>query len=138
MTHHACDLRHCCPVGSWREGLELSRGAWAEDTIALPHGWLRKDRAPRNPKGKGGCRGRDPIKEMEKHVVSVEKRCFGIRRSGRAAPGPRLGLCLLNGAMTEPTSWTGFYKVKHNSGESLASMNASYYVNYFNKENKND
>lgn len=37
------------------------------------------DRAPRNARSKGRTRGIDPIKDIEKHIVSAEKICCGIR-----------------------------------------------------------
>lgn len=102
MTQHACDIMCCCLVGTWIKGLELRRGAWAEDSsvVVFPCGWLLKtkkwvtlsredrqrkekqaqDRTQRNSKSKGKSGGRKHIKVIEKYVVSVEKICFGTRQ----------------------------------------------------------
>lgn len=80
--------------------LEPRRVPWAEDSsiVVFLHRWLLKtkkwvrlsreswqkeekqaqDRVPWNSKSKEMGRGREPIKKSEKHIVFVERICFGI------------------------------------------------------------
>ena len=59
---------------------EIIQGEMTEEKQA-------QDRAPWNSKSKGKHRGRQPIKESEKDVVSVERIWFGNRQPWPYVPG---------------------------------------------------
>lgn len=59
---------------------EIIQGEMSEEKQA-------QDRAPWHSKSQGKRRGRQPIKESEKHVVSVERIWFGNRQLWPHVPG---------------------------------------------------